>query len=120
MSKKEEKRERPVYLGTRLTAGTARTYMESQKEAFINRYNEALEKGNIKEDDIVDENELQKLAEEFAIFMRNKMNKQFKAYLKGKKTFKYKGNTYPVMTSETIHLFGKSLKSELIKEEENE
>ena len=88
---------RSDYLGSVITAENRRTFMEKQKELYIqNYYNKTEEESQLPEETV------SQMAEEYAVYQVNKENKHYKAWLKGKLSYSYKGTTFPVLTKSLI------------------
>jgi len=110
------------YMGSVITFSNRREYEAKQKEFFIEKYtadivakrdkilaqtdktpeelNVEVEEFNSKQ---INEQQLDELAQSFAVHQRNKENKHYKKYLQGFTEFTYKGKKYPVMTEELIN-----------------
>lgn len=118
---KQEKKGLNIYLGSRITAENRREYEQSVIDSNIQRMmfdiEAEIERIMFQEDK--DDTEINKelelfdkskmtdgaikmLAKTQARFQVNKENKHYKAWLKGRSFFKYKGQMYPVMTDKFI------------------
>ena len=100
MSKKRKPRisDSRVYAGNVVTPLNRREFMEMQARGYREQYLRA----NDGKDDVLDDNELQRVSMDYAKHVANKEVKHFKAFLKGHPTYKYKGDTFPVITREFI------------------
>jgi len=124
------------YMGSTITASNRRLYESAQADYFKDRYiSETVEKREkIKnqedktpeqielEVDVfnsaqISEQELNEMAARFGRYQANKENKHYKAWLKGKSSFVYKGQAFPVLTEKFLN-YSKSIK-DIIKVEEN-
>lgn len=103
-----------TYVGSRITAENRRAFMEKQKERYREHYEEQLEKGEIEEP--WTEERLERVCEEYARVIVNRENKHYKAYLKGKKFYTYKGRRYPVATDIFLR-HSQSLKEQMQRNE---
>jgi hypothetical protein len=124
------------YMGSRVNAVNRKSYETAQVEYFKERYTqdvvkkrENIEAQKDKTQDQIDlevdifnkaqisEEELDSMAFRFGKYQVNKENKHYKAWLKGKSSFVYKGQTFPVLTEKFLNN-SKSIK-DIIKVEEN-
>lgn len=85
------------YLGSRVMPETRNRFIEQQVEGYIQNYI-----NRTKEEDRVEDNELQKMARGYARYQVNKENKHYKAWLANKVFYKYKGTTFPVLTEDFL------------------
>lgn len=104
------------YMGSKITAGSNREFMNQQRRMFIERHNREILDGT---QETISTEELDVLADRFAKYQRNKENKHFKAWKKGQRSFVYKGTKFPVM-SEALLKNTSSYKEILKVEEEND
>ncbi len=106
------------YGGTIISPENRNQYKKTMKDYFIERtqleYNKR--KSDIENSENTDDKKqemlskleldtpigeyLDQLSDNFAIYQSTKETKHFKAWLKGHKNFKYKGQTFPVLTKD--------------------
>lgn len=105
------------YMGSMITAENRREYEKKQAEAFKERYiadviakRENIEKQEDKtpeeiaaevekfNNEQISEEQLEAMSKRFARYQSNKEKKQFSAWLAGRVTFTYKGQSFPVLT----------------------
>jgi len=105
------------FLGNIITAENRREFMNKHVEAYKENYLKIQKQEE--EDDVPPppEDVLHKMAVKYAKEMVAREKKQLKAFIKGKKSYTYKNQTYPVITDEFIRKTN-SLKEILKLEEE--
>jgi hypothetical protein len=80
------------YYGSVITPQTRRLFRETQARAYKENYLRTT-----KEEEQVTEDELEVMAQQYAKYQIIKEQKHYKAFLKGKDTYSYKGTRFPVM-----------------------
>lgn len=109
-----------AYFGSSITASNRRDYMSKQAEMFKERHiaevirkRDEIKKKDISEDEMnveldafnkeqLTDEQLEMSSRRFAIFQVNKENKHYKAWLKNKAWYRYKGNRFPVISQEFL------------------
>lgn len=85
------------YMGSRITPENRWEFEKKQAEFFIQNY-----LSRTKDEDKVEDGELLQMAQAFARYQRIREEKHYKAWLKNKAGFKYKGMFNPVITERFI------------------
>lgn len=127
---------RSAFMGSFVTPENRNEYMQKQAAAFKENYTKdvELELQKIQENENLTEEEIAKKVEEFnrsrlseravellsmrfARYQSNKEKKHYKAWLRGKEFFTYRGDTFPVITERFLKN-SKSIK-DIVKVEDN-
>ena len=85
------------YMGDIITPANRRRYVYDQARAYKEQYLRTTA-----EEKRIPEDQLDQEADGYGRYRANRENKHHQAYLKGRTTYKYKGQLFPVMTGQFV------------------